>query len=135
MTAREFLDQYRTAYEKADRLKNRLDELREASERVGGSVILAKYENRISKPTERKAERVQEAFERWAAAQLDSVEIRQKIFEAISSLDDCKVADVLWYRYLGLFTWEEVCDAVGLSWCSVHKRHREGLELIEKLIN
>ena len=135
MTAREFLEQYRTAYNKATRLKDKLDQLREEYDSVGGSVILARNGSDISKPTERKAERVQETLDKWANAQLDAVAVRQEIFDVISSLDDCKLSDIMWYRYLGLLTWKEVCDAVGLSWCSVHKMHKQGVELVDQAIN
>jgi len=135
MTAREFLDQYRVAYSKAARLEAKLDQLKEDYGSVQGGIVYASGKSGISKPTEQKVERVQAAFDKWANAQLDAVEIRQEIFEVINSIDDCKTADVLWYRYLGLLTWEEVCDAVGLSWYTVHKMHRKGLELIEQLIN
>ena len=134
MNAREFLDQYRTAYNKAARLKEKLNQLKEEYTSVGGGIILAKNGSNINKPTERKVERVQKAFDKWAAAQLDAVEIRQNIFDVINGIEDCKIADVMWFRYLGLLTWEEVCDAVGYSWCQVHKMHRKGLELIDQLI-
>ena len=135
MNAREFLDQYRTAYNKAAMLKEKLDQLKEEYTSVGGGIVPVKNGSGISKPTERKVERVQKAFDKWASAQLDAVEIRQEIFDVINKLDDSKLADVMWYRYLGLLTWEDVCDAVGYSWNSVHKMHRKGLELIDQLIN
>ena len=134
MNAREFLDQYRTAYNKAARLKEKLEQLKEEYTSVGGGIIPVKNGSGINKPTERKVERVQKAFDKWASAQLDAVEIRQNIFDVINGIEDCKIADVMWFRYLGLLTWEEVCDAVGYSWCQVHKMHRQGHELLDQLI-
>lgn len=135
MSAREFLDQYRNAYSEAARLKEKLDQLIEDYSSAQSGIVYTSGKSGVSKPTERKVERVQAAFDKWADAQLNAVEIRQNIFDVISSIDDCHIADVLWYRYLGLLTWEEVCDAVGYSWNSVHKMHREGLELVDQAIN
>lgn len=135
MTAREFLDQYRIAYNRADRLKEKLDVIRSDYDAVHGGIVFVPCGSEISKPTERKIEKLQKTFDKWAAAQLHSVEIRQEIFEVISSLDDCKMSDILWFRYLGLLTWDEVCDAVGLSWCTVHRLHKQAVELIDQLIN
>lgn len=135
MTAREYLEQYKRAYYRAERLQKKLDELRDNYDSVPGGISLSSYSSDISKPTERKVERVQRAFDRWAAAQLDAVEIRQQIFDTISGIDDSKTADLLWYRYLGLFTWEDVCETVGYSWNWVHRKHAEGLRAVDQLIN
>ena len=135
MTAGEFLDQYRTAYFKAARLKEKLDQLKEGYDSTQGGIVFTSRKSGINNPTERKAERVQTALDKWANAQLDSVEIRQKITDVIFGIEDNNIVDTLWYRYLGLLTWEEVCDAVGYSWPQVRKFHKEGLEVIDRAIN
>ena len=139
MTAKEYLNTYRE-YSALEREKYVAYQL--AAEKIDSIPTALNVQDGIKtnsrkdySRTEALAIELSERRNEWAIAALNAVEVRQNIFDVIDSIADGKIVDILYYRYLSLLTWEKVCDAVGLSWYAVHKKHREGLELIEKAIN
>lgn len=134
MEAREYLERYRQAQNKADMLREKMEEARASYDIVGGPAFTEFRRAGISKPTERKVERAQRALEAWRAAQIHALEIRQNVFALIMALP-CHDADVLIERYINLKTWEQVEAATSYSHCAVHKMHRRALQLVQDLID
>ena len=134
MTAREYLERYRLAQNKADILLEKLEEARAGYDTVGGAAFTDHRHIGINKPTERKVEKVQAAADAWRRAQLDALEIRQNVFALIMALP-CHESDVLIERYINLNTWERTEAAIGYSHCAAHKLHRRALQHTQELID
>lgn len=135
MTAKEYLDRYRIAQGKADRLLARYKELREKYDAIGSSLSSDGHGSDINKPTERKVEKAATVYELWQDAELDAIEIRQALFSAINCINDFRLSDVLYQRYINLKTWAEIEAESEYSHTQVHQHHRDGLRLIQDHID
>ena len=78
--------------------------------------------------------KAQHKKEAWAIAELNALEVRQEVFGLIYDIDGVE-GDILIERYIELKKWEDVCTAVGLSWCQVHKHHKDALTIVQERID
>lgn len=135
MTAKDFLRQYEYADRRVKRLEEELEEERlmiDAARSPSDNDGMP-HGNGISKPVEDRAVRLADKLKALSDARLDAIEARQAVFDVIIQIDG-DVGDVLYQRYIKLLYWTEVCVALGKGWNWTHQRHREGLELVEKII-
>ena len=135
MTAKEYLDRYRIAQGKADRLLARYKELREKYDAIGSSLSSDGHGSDINKPTERKVEKAATVYELWQDAELDALEIRQALFSAIDCINDFRLSDVLYQRYINLKTWAQIGTESGYSRTQLHRHHNDALKLIQDHID
>lgn len=56
---------------------------------------------------------------------------RNEIIEALNTMEDYKLADILEYHYLDLETWQTIADNMGYSDRHVHRLYKKVLELVE----
>ena len=134
MDAREYLEKHGQAQRKADKLKEKYEELRAAYDAIGGTDYTSVRHAGINKPTERKIEKAQAALEKWRRAQLDALEIRQNVYALIMALS-CHEADILIERYINLQTWDQIEQATQYSRTAVFKIHRQALQHIQDNID
>lgn len=134
MDAKCYLEKYRKAQYKADRLREKYEELAEQYDSVGCPLLSDGRGSGISKPTERKVEKTVAALERWQIAQLDALEIRQGIFEKVITIPG-KECDILIERYINFQTWEKICEIVDCSKSAAHRMHHAGLQVIQGIID
>ena len=134
MTARDYLERYKQAQTRADRLKEDYQELVEKYDAVGGSTFTDYQHTGISKPTERKVERAMAAREKWAEAECSAIEIRQELFDLINELEE-PAASLLWQRYLNCNTWYKVAAYLGKNLTQTHRLHHIALQQLQDIID
>ncbi len=135
MTAKEFLLQYQRAANKVRRLEIEyeeerlmIDAVRSLSDNDG-----LPHGNGINKPVEDRALRLADKLSRLVDARLSAIEIRQQVFDVIDQIEG-EAGDALFYRYIQLMTWDEVCKKMFRSWYKVHGLHDEGLKKVSEII-
>jgi len=136
MTAKEYLRQYERAVKRAHRYREEyenesmlIDAVRSLSDNDG-----MPHGSGISKPTENKAIRLADKRLRLIQAELDAIEVRQKLFDFIDGIDGIE-GDVLYHRYINLLKWEEICLIVHYSWPNTMRIHRRALDIVQKIID
>ena len=134
MTAKEFLKRYEYADLRAKRYE---DEYKLEHELIGS--ISINYDgmphgNGISRKTENDALKLAEKAERCATARLDSIRVRQEVFDLISDIDGVE-GEILYQRYIKLLKWEAVCIVVHLSWYAVHDHHKKALAIVQNRLD
>ena len=63
-----------------------------------------------------------------------SMSIRLEITEAIEELEDWRHRDILTYRYINGYTWEQVADIIHMSVRHVTRLHGDALAAIKPII-
>lgn len=136
MTAKEYLRQYEYASKRAARYREeyelellKVDAVRSLSDNDG-----MPHGTGISKPTEDKAIRLADKALKWQQAELDAIEVRQKVFDLICDIPDIE-GDVLYQRYIKLHKWEEICVILSYSWNGIHRVHRRALAIVDGILN
>ena len=135
MNAREFLDQYRQADNKAQALRKEYEKELELIDNIRSSSDIdgLPKAKRISRAVEDNAVRLADKAAEWKIAELDALHYRQEIFETIIKVGGDASA-VLIERYVNLKQWSEVCVAVHWSWYKVQGLHKTGLAKVEEII-
>jgi DNA-directed RNA polymerase specialized sigma subunit len=132
MDAREYLEQYEIAQGRADELRARYEELVAQYDCIGSSLgTEGVRRSEVSKPTERKVEKAQKAYEKWQLAALHAVDVRQQIYGTIMKLP-IDEAEILALRFIELNTWEAIEAETGFCHSSVFRLCRHGLKLIQE---
>lgn len=132
MTAIDFLRQYEVEKNKADRLLAEYNKERELIDAVK-SPLGSDGEPRgsgTSRRTEDAAIRLSDKLYEYEVAQLNAIEKRQIVFNAIVDIPGIE-GDVLLERYINLKSWPEVIEAVHCSRRAVFYYHRRGLKKIK----
>lgn len=136
MTAREYLRQYRDATRLADLLREEYNKEAELIDSVrstlGGDGL--PHGNGISKSVENRAIRLSEKFLEWKTAELDAIQIRQRVFDTISGIPGVE-GEVLYERYINLRKWEEICVLIHMSWNGTHKAHKRALVIVQNRLD
>ena len=133
MTAKEFLKQYEYQNNYARRLRLEYEREKDLIDSLSVKIDGMPHGTNISKPTEDKALRLNEAFVRWFDAEKTAIKKRQIVFEAIAAVPGIE-GDVLYERYVMLRKWEDICVLLHYSWYGVHNAHRRALRIIEENI-
>ena len=136
MTAKQFLKQYERADRKVKRLEIEyeeerlmIDAVRSLSDNDG-----LPHGNGINKPVEDRAVRLADKAAKLVDARLEAIEARQRVYTVIEQIGG-EVADVLYYRYIKLETWSDVCRRCFCSWSKVRGLHEKGLQSVNEIIN
>lgn len=131
MTAKEYLKQYEYAARKAARCRKeyedemrKIDAVRSVSDNDG-----MPHGSGISKPTEEKAIRLAAKALEWKAAELEALEIRQRIFTTISMIPGIE-GDVLFGRYIELRRWDEIAETLHYSAQGIYRIHGRALQIV-----
>ena len=133
MTAKDYLKQYEYSDRYAKRLRDEYIRENELIDAISLNTDGMPHGFNIGKPTEEKAIRLSQAFQRWKAAEVEAIAKRQQIFEAIKGIPGIE-GDVLIERYVKLRKWEEICVELHYSWYGVHNAHRRALRIVEENI-
>lgn len=127
---REFLEQYRIADRKAKRLrreyekeKNLIDSIKSPLGSDGEP-----HGSGISKTVEARAIRLADKLLEYEDAELEAIEIRQAVFDAVMKLDGIE-SDVLYSYYVDYFdekkgkarTWDDVAELVHVEPRTVYR--------------
>lgn len=134
MLAREFLEQYRAAQEKADALRARYDELIEQYEAVSNSFASDIHITGISKPTERKVEKAQAVYSKWQAAAINAIKVRQDVYALIAALPG-KESALMYSRYIQLDKWEQIEAQADCCHSMALRIHQRSLQHLQELID
>lgn len=133
MTAKEYLKQYEYAARRAERCRKeyedemqRIDAVRSVSDNDG-----MPHGTNISRPTEEKAIRLAATALRWKTAELEALEIKQRVFSLINRIQGIE-GDVLFGRYIELRRWDEIAEALHYSQQSVFRIHGRALQLVSE---
>lgn len=131
MTAKEFLRQYYYADQYAKKLQAEYEQELELIDAIPIPSDLdgMPHGTGISRPAEDKAIRLADKARAWQMAQLDAIEVRQRVFELIRDIPGPE-GDILIERYLNFKKWEEVCVTVHLSWRQTHRLHAKALGIV-----
>lgn len=135
MTAKEYLKQYEYATRRAERFRKeyeqemqKIDAVRSLSDNDG-----MPHGSGISKPTEDKAVRLAAKAIEWKNAELEALEIRQRIFTAVSEIPGVE-GDVLFAKYIELKKWEDIADDLHYSLRGIYGIHGRALQLFDMCI-
>lgn len=133
MTAKEYLKQYEYAQKRADRLREeyetellKVDAVRSLSDNDG-----MPHGSNISKPTEDKAIRLADKALKWKAAELNAIEIRQKVFDVIYDIPGDE-GELLYNRYIKLMFWKDIAEVMKYTERGIYKIHGRALRLVEQ---
>lgn len=63
-----------------------------------------------------------------------SIAIRLEITTAINELEDWRYRDILQYRYINGFTWEQIATLIHYSYVQTTRLHGSALKAIESII-
>lgn len=136
MTAKEYLKQYERAVRRAQRYREEyesetllIDAVRSLSDNDG-----MPHGSGISKPTENKAIRLADKRLRLIESELEAIRVKQKLFDFIDGIEGIE-GDVLYYRYVRLLKWEEICLIVRYSWPNTMRIHRRALDKVQRIID
>lgn len=137
MTAKEYLRQYENADKRANALREeykREEELIDAV-RSTGDIDRLPHRSGIRKVTEERAIRLADKAAELKIAELDALLVRQQVADIIFQMKDSDHLDILKERYINYKqTWEEICVKLNFSWNSIHRKHREALQIVEAII-
>lgn len=64
----------------------------------------------------------------YLKARYKRLKISTEIIDKIERMDNEDEKDVLMYRYINLFKWEDICIKMNHSWQHVHRIHSRALE-------
>mgnify|MGYP001774015215 FL=1 len=74
------------------------------------------------------AARLDEEERKYQKARYLRIKRCQEISDKIERLVDEDEKDVLFYRYIKLMKWEDICVEMGFSWNGIHKVHSRALK-------
>lgn len=133
MTARQFLDQYRDLERRARRFKIEYERELELIDTVKSTADIdgLPHGNGIRKPVEDRAIRLADKAAAWKIAELEALEARQRVFELICDIPDIE-GDILFLRYIQLYTWKQVMSEIHLTWPPTRNRHLKALDIVQK---
>lgn len=136
MTAKEYLKLYKDAVKAVDVLQAEYDEQMEQIDSIrsslGGDGLPRSGE--VSKRVEDQAVKLAEKAGELLEAEERALAVRQEIFRTVRKVPGAP-GDVLRERYINLQKWEDVALQVNYSVDHTFVLHREGLAIVEKLIN
>ena len=130
MTVREFLEQYREADRKAKRLRREYEKekilIDDISSPLGSDGT--PHGTGISKTVEMRAIRLADKLLEYEDAEIDAIEKRQVVFDAIMEIDGIE-SDILYDYYIDYFdsrknksrTWEDVAELVHVDPRTVYR--------------
>ena len=136
MTAKEYLRQYEVATKRIRRLEQELEEERLLIDAVHSLSDLdgLPHGTNISRPVEERAIRLADKLAELVEARLDAIELRRQVFDVVIKVDGVP-GEVLFYKYIKLMKWDEVCSAINYSWGSTHHYHRLGLISVSEMLD
>lgn len=131
MTAKQWLRRYINADHRIDSL---LKERQDVYDRLTKITAALDSESVSSTKDPHKFDELVDldVFIRQRVAQ--SMAIRLEITEAIDELEDWRYRDILKYRYINGFTWEQVASIIHYSYVQTTRLHGSALKAIESII-
>lgn len=127
---REFLEQYRIADRKAKRLRREYEKEKNLIDSVKSPLGSdgEPHGSGISKTVEARAVRLADKLLEYEDAELEAIEIRQAVFDAVMKLDGIE-SDVLYSYYVDYFdekkgkarTWDDVAELVHVEPRTVYR--------------
>lgn len=132
MTAKQWLRRYINADHRIDSL---LKERQDVYDRLTKITAALDSESVSSTKDPHKYDELADLdlFIRQRVAQ--SMAIRLEITTAIDELEDWRYRDILKYRYLNGFTWDQIANTINYSYMQVTRLHGSALKAIEQIIN
>lgn len=136
MTAKEYLKQYENAVKYVERIQSEYDKQMEQIDNIRSSLGKDGLPrgSEVRREVEEKALQLAEKAQELKEAEIWAIETRQQIFRTILSVPAEK-GSVLQERYVNLKKWEDVADTVGYSLRQTHNLHKEGLDVIQNMID
>lgn len=134
---KEYLNQVRKADNKIKSLINEVDNLN--SQKY--SLASPSFKEKIGSNPDNKAafEKViwkcDEKVAKLAAAQIEAIDLRSKIYHEIYSIDNAIYTDILYKRYFEYKRWEQIAVDTNYSIDNVHKLHGKALFKLQEYIN
>lgn len=139
MTPKEYLRQYRDALARAERYRERIDQIEETLGITGFDSDGMPRGTQTSDPTAQQAVQLASRKEKLREQLLKAEEVRQKIEGQIDAMEGAGHQELLRARYLQGLSWSGVTDAVawktGREYTEVHVRglmHGEALRQFEE---
>ena len=135
MTAKEYLNQYSESLRREQHLRREYEEEQILIDAIKSKSDLdgMPHGSGTRRIVEEKAIRLSSKWQKWKEAEIESVQLRQKIFETICSIDGLE-RDILVARYIERAKWRDIPDAVHASYPTVIRHHRIALDMVEARI-
>lgn len=135
MTVTGYLESYRDAERKAERLRKEYEEQKRRIDEIKsplGSDGLP-HGSGISKTVENRAVKLADKLLEYEEAEIEAIQARQEIFDKIMKVDGIE-GDVLYEKYINLKTWEKVAEAVGREPRTIYYIRKRALKKISCFI-
>ena len=129
MTAKEFLQQAYIAHNEVEMKLEELDRLRSLSERTTSKLnkIFVRSSEKNSK-IEKAVVLIEEQTDRLAEEILKLLEIGQNVELAIRQVQNPSERNLLEYRYLCFFSWQQIATLMKASQRQIFRLHNQALE-------
>jgi hypothetical protein len=66
---------------------------------------------------------------------MEMTKVKMLIDASINAIEDCDIKQVMRLKYIELLQWPDISNSVKLPMEQCHKLHKEGLELLEKILS
>lgn len=124
---KEFLNQYLVCIQRMEAKQEELEKYRELAAKVTSSIS--------GLPKDQSGDRVQNSVERIVSLENEIREqiekmivIRHQVEDAINSLQSETLKNLMTYKYINGYTWEQIAVKMNYTWRHVFRLHGEALK-------
>lgn len=134
MNAEKYLEGYRQAQARINRIESEIDDLDAKLDAIGGTSDGLPRSTIIRSRTEDLAIMISDRRKSLLEEKIKAEEERNEVFDTIQRMEEVVESDVLYWRYIKSLGWDEIAEKVHYSryWTQVY--WRRGLSIIEKMI-
>ena len=127
----QFLRQYRNVLQKVEMLKRDLIRWRELGEKVTPSLTGMPQGGQNVPKVEQSAIMICDIEKEINERIAQSARLYMQILQAIESVEDVTLQNLLHRRYIDGEKWEEIAVDMHYTWRWVHKLHKRALDMLE----
>ena len=112
--------------------KAKIEEWEELSKSLGGLSTSERVQSstNTNSPFEDKIFSKDEAIKKYEERILERMKVKEEIDQAINSLEDNEIIQVLDYRYLQFYKFREIAKVMYLSLTQTHRLHDKGIIML-----
>lgn len=125
------LQKYRAAVREADRLALEIQRWQSTAEKMTPVIHLAPAGGAGGRSMELAVEQIDDLTRKLGEQQAEAVRIRIQIGNAIASVPDGRLRELLRLRYIEGLTWEKIAVGLNYSFRQVTRMHGEALTAIK----
>ena len=132
--AEQFLEGYKRADARVRRIESELRDLERDIDALGGQSDGQPRATVVRSRTEDMAIKLADKRIKLVDARMKAIDERAEVFEMIQSVEGTVEADVLYYRYIKNYDWEDIAELVMYSRYWTQVIWRRGLSMVEEIL-